>query len=142
MPVPAHKSGTMISEVTRKHLKTTTGKVYFWGCARFSYGAEENRLVVPGSFSRTFFAAFNFALHFSYAVFLVIRLLQYRYLSKGQIGERSTVFLEYACLCFLIPPFTCHLSFFLREEAVATFVNQYLAYYRNIEGFIYCNFIV
>ena len=130
----SRQSRKMISQVVRKHLKSRTGEVYFWGCARFKYCTDENRLTVPISFSRKCFAAFNFTLHLSYAMFIVLRLLQYMYLNN--LRQESMVFLEFAAICFLVTPFISQLSFFLREDTVTTFVNQYLPYYKDTEGYI------
>ena len=67
-------------------------------------------------------------------MFIVLRLLQYMYLNN--LRQESMVFLEFAAICFLVTPFISQLSFFLREDTVTTFVNQYLPYYKDTEGYI------
>ena len=65
---------------------------------------------------------------------MFLRLIQYTYLDRNGVGENSKLFLEFALLCFLIPPLCCHPCYFLREEAIAMFVNQYCIYYKSVEG--------
>ena len=125
----------MISQVVSKYLGSRAKNVYVLGSARFDFCIEENLLTVPTSVWRKFLAAFNFAAHATYAAFVLLRLLQYRYLNRNEVlDDQSKIFLEFACLVHLVPPFVCHLCFFLREEDVAMFVNQFMTYHRNIEG--------
>ena len=124
----------MISQVVSKYLRIAAESSHFWGIARFYFRSDENRLFVPNSSWRKFFTYFNFCSYICYSTFLLVRLLQIRYLNDHEKDEQSELFLEYFGLLFLIPPSCCHMCFFRREKAFATFVNQFLMYYRNIEG--------
>ena len=125
----------MISQIVVIFLKQTAKNGKFWGSAGFYFSPGENRLVSSKSHWRKFFAYFNFFAHASYSAFQVARLLQARHSSGPEIDAQYELLLEFMGLCFLIPPFCCQLCFFGREETFATFVNQYLAYYRSTEGY-------
>ena len=127
----------MISQIATKYLRKTAENCYFWASATFYLSPEENRLIVSQSIWRKFFSAFNFSFHISYALFLLVRLLHITYFSRGEVEEHSEFFLEAFGLACMVP-FCCHLYFFWREETFANFVNQYLTYCRNIEGYWKC----
>ena len=124
----------MISQIVRKYLRKTADNCYFWGSARFYFSPEENRLNVSKSFWRKFSAYFNFWAQASYVAFLLVRLLQTKYFSKDEPDEQSELLLEIFALGLMVPPFCCQLCYIRREEAFATFINQYLTYYRETEG--------
>ena len=125
----------MITTVVTSYLRRRVKDVSFWASARFSFSAQGNLLHVPKSFRRKFLAALNFLAHTIHATFVLIRLIQYRYFDKdNELDERSKIFMESYCLFILVCPLCAHLCFFLREEAFANFINQYLTYYRSIEG--------
>ena len=124
----------MISQIASKYLRITARNVHFWGSARFDFDTEENRVIVPKSAWRKSLGIFNCILHTSYAVFVVMRLLQYRLLVKNGMDKETKVFLEFACLVHLVPPLCTFPYFIGREEAFAAFVNQYLSFYEKIDG--------
>ena len=123
----------MITAVVTDYLRNRAKNVSVLGSLRFSFTVTQNRLAVPNSLSRKFLAAFNFFVHTSYAIFIIIRLLQYQLLKGNKLDAESKILLELGCLIQLVSPFVCHLCFFLREEAVATLINQFLVYFSSIE---------
>ena len=124
----------MIYQIASKYLRITAKNVHFWGSARCDFNTKENRVTLSQSAWRKFLGTFNFVLHTSYAIFVVMRLLQYRFWRENGLDKESKVFLEFACLVHLIPPLHTFLYFFGREKAFTAFVNQYLSFYEKIEG--------
>ena len=124
----------MISQIVLKSLRKTAENGYFWGTARFYVCPEENRLLLSKSLWRQFFVIFSFLAHTSFSAFQLARLLHTWNSNTGNIDAQYEIFLEYICLVYLIPPLCCQLYFLGREETFATFVNQFLTYYRSTEG--------
>ena len=126
----------MITTIVTSYLRNRVKNVSFWGSARFTFDTEAQLLSVPKSFLRRFFATLNFILHVLYAVFVMAQSIRYKffYEDNHELDEPSKVFLEMACLFHLVLPLSGHLCFFLREEAFANFVNQYLIFYRSVDG--------
>ena len=117
--------------VTR-HVRNRTTSASLLLSARFSSRTEERRLTVPKSWCKKLLTGFNFMAHISFSTFVLTRLLQYQYFNVNKLDGQSQIFLELVCLFHLVLPFCCHLCFFLREESFATFINQYLTYYKSI----------
>ena len=124
----------MISQLVIKYLRKVTKNGYFWGSASFYFYPEQSHLHLSTAFWRRVLPMFNFSVHTSYATLLLVKLLHAKYLSTDETDDGSKLLLEMVGLILLIPPFCCQLCFFRREETFATFVNQYLTYYRNTEG--------
>ena len=124
----------MMSHTVIKCLRNTAENGYFWGIATFYFCPRENRLIVSKSFWRKYFVHFNFSFYTTYAVFLLVRLLQMRYFGRDELHEESELLLEGLGLTCIISPFCCQLYFLWREETFANFINQYLIYYGNTEG--------
>ena len=123
-----------MSQTVIKCLRKTAEDGYFWGTTTFYFCREKNLLIVSKSFWRKFFVHFNFCFYLSYAVFLLVRLLQMRHLSPGEINQVSELLLEGFALAAIIPPFCCQLYFLWREETFVNFINQYLIHYGTTEG--------
>ena len=126
----------MISKKTLEYFIRHIRNGHFWGSPRLDYDSELKLVTVPQSLWRKIFAALNFVAHLSYAVFQLCRYVQYCVLPEEQgkeTAEEIKVLIEFAALAHLCVPFCFHSCFFLREEAVATFINQYLGYYQGLD---------
>ena len=94
-------NSTMITILVTKCVKNRTKTVYAWGSARFCFSTEENLLAVPRSFWRQFLAGINFLAHTGYSIFVLVRLLQYRYFNVNELDDRSQMLFESVCLFHL-----------------------------------------
>ena len=131
----------MITTIITSYLRSRVKYVSFWGSARFSFDAEQNRLSVPRSWWRKVLAALNLCVHTGYTAFLFVRLLRHQYFCvSNALDEPSEILLELASLFILVSPLCGHLCFFMREESFANFINQYLTYYRAVEGLLSTTF--
>ena len=124
----------MLSKIVCKNFRNRAKNAHLLASPRFDFNAEENLVSVPDCKLRKFLAAFNFLAHFTYPLYLVGRVVQFKYFSREEISENSLIYLEFSFLCYLVPLGFAHSCFFLREEAVGTFVNQFLIYFRRVEG--------
>ena len=76
----------------------------------------------------------DFSIHLIYAIFTFVRYIQYRHTDVVEADEQLKVLIEFFFAVHLVPTFGCHSLFFLREEAVAGFINQYIAYFFSIKN--------
>ena len=123
----------MISRNALKYLRRTSAHVDFWASARFSRGSSiENFVTVPKSWWRRILSIFNFVAHVSYCIFCTVRYTQYSFLQGYEAEEQIKVFTELCLIAHLVPVVCIHFCVLFREEQVATFINQYISYYRSI----------
>ena len=122
----------MISEKTLKHFVSTVKYVHFWGSLRFDYDSSLECVTVPQSSWRKVLAALNVVAHLGYALFLIFSYLQLNF-SETTNGPVKAI-TELAVLGHLCPTLCFHLCFFLREEAMANFINQFLTYHLSLQG--------
>ena len=134
----------MISQKVLKYLRSTTGNVNFWSSARFSCGSStEDFVSVPKSWWKKVLSWLNFAAHFSYSIFCIVRYIHFGYLQEGYetADPRMKVFIEFCSIFHLAQILSVHSLVVGQEEEVATLFNQLVFYYGNATtGSIY-NFV-
>ena len=125
----------MITPKVLNFLKESVECYDFWRSATWSYGGStENFIKVQTSRLRKFLSAFEFCLHLSYAIFMLVRCLQYTYLDGNEgADEKLKVFVQYFFVVHLVPNLCCHSLFFLRQETTATFFSQFISYHCSIK---------
>ena len=126
----------MISKKTLKYFASTIQDTHFWGGARFNYNVKKGLVTVPHSPWDKFLATLNVISHLSYAMFLFVRYIQYIHVKGYETDDQTKVMIEFDFITHLCPTFCFHMCFYLKENAVANFINQYLTYFRNREGML------
>ena len=74
----------------------------------------------------------NFAAHFSYVTFCIVRYLQYGYLQGYEADARMKVLMEFCLIFHVVQIFSVHSLVVGQEEEVATLFNQLVFYYGNV----------
>ena len=123
----------MISKKNLEYFVSTIKNAHFWGSARLDYDRHLERVTVPQSRLWKFLATLNVVAHLCYNSFLIFRYIQYNF-GDTKKNEQVKVLIEFAVVGHLCSNFCFHLCFFLREDAMANFINQFLSYYQGLKG--------